>query len=213
MPSPERRSSQPSVSPARSARRRSIVCRAARARRRSDARVPCRALGARSCARRRADGRHAGAALRDRRPRPGSPTAAPPKWRPRSARSVTSSARSGTARRPRRHRGRSRVRGHSASSVRSRSTAHAVDALATTAGTHRDTTRCAKPRSPPSARSAIRPGSTRSCTRARDRPAVRRRAVLALAPFSGPEVDAAIAARGDDHDWQVRQAAEDLDQS
>src|SRR5436190_659700 len=46
-----------------------------------------------------------------------------------------------------------------------------------------------------------------------DRPAVRRRAVLALAPFSGPAVDAAIAAARDDHDWQVRQAAEDLDQS
>jgi HEAT repeat protein len=47
-----------------------------------------------------------------------------------------------------------------------------------------------------------------------DRPAVRRRAVLALAPFSGPAVDAAIAAALEDHDWQVRQAAEDLcDQS
>ena len=46
-----------------------------------------------------------------------------------------------------------------------------------------------------------------------DRPAVRRRAVLALAPFSGPEVDAALAVALADHDWQVRQAAEDLDQS
>jgi len=44
----------------------------------------------------------------------------------------------------------------------------------------------------------------------RDRPAVRRRAVLALAPFEGPEVDAALAAALDDPDWQVRQAAEDL---
>ena len=44
----------------------------------------------------------------------------------------------------------------------------------------------------------------------RDRPAVRRRAVIALAPFSGPEVDAALAAALDDRDWQVRQAAEDL---
>ena len=43
-----------------------------------------------------------------------------------------------------------------------------------------------------------------------DRPAVRRRAVIALAPFSGPEVDAALAAALDDRDWQVRQAAEDL---
>ena len=43
-----------------------------------------------------------------------------------------------------------------------------------------------------------------------DRPAVRRRAVLALAPFDGPAVDAAISAALDDKDWQVRQAAEDL---
>lgn len=44
----------------------------------------------------------------------------------------------------------------------------------------------------------------------RDKPAVRRRAVLALAPFEGPEVDAALAAALEDRDWQVRQAAEDL---
>ncbi|MGZ4675669.1 MAG: HEAT repeat domain-containing protein [Acidimicrobiia bacterium] len=43
-----------------------------------------------------------------------------------------------------------------------------------------------------------------------DRPAIRRRAVLALAPFEGPEVDAAIAAAVEDPDWQTRQAAEDL---
>lgn len=44
----------------------------------------------------------------------------------------------------------------------------------------------------------------------RDRPAVRRRAVLALAPFEGPEVDAALERALTDRDWQVRQAAEDL---
>lgn len=44
----------------------------------------------------------------------------------------------------------------------------------------------------------------------RDQPAVRRRAVLALAPFDGSEVDAAITAALTDRDWQVRQAAEDL---
>jgi HEAT repeat protein len=44
----------------------------------------------------------------------------------------------------------------------------------------------------------------------RDKPAVRRRAVLALAPFEGPEVDEALARARDDRDWQVRQAAEDL---
>ena len=39
---------------------------------------------------------------------------------------------------------------------------------------------------------------------------VRRRAIIALAPFDGPEVDAALERALDDRDWQVRQAAEDL---
>ncbi len=39
---------------------------------------------------------------------------------------------------------------------------------------------------------------------------VRRRAVLALAPFEGAEVDAALERGRSDRDWQVRQAAEDL---
>ena len=43
-----------------------------------------------------------------------------------------------------------------------------------------------------------------------DKPAVRRRAVLALAPFDGPEVEAALERALHDRDWQVRQAAEDL---
>ena len=43
-----------------------------------------------------------------------------------------------------------------------------------------------------------------------DKPAIRRRAVLALAPFDGPEVDAALQRALTDRDWQVRQAAEDL---
>lgn len=43
-----------------------------------------------------------------------------------------------------------------------------------------------------------------------DKPAVRRRAVLALAPFDGPAVDAALERALNDRDWQVRQAAEDL---
>lgn len=42
-----------------------------------------------------------------------------------------------------------------------------------------------------------------------DRATVRRRAVIALAPFEGPEVDAALAIAAGDRDWQVRQAAED----
>jgi HEAT repeat protein len=43
-----------------------------------------------------------------------------------------------------------------------------------------------------------------------DKATVRRRAVIALAPFAGPEVDEALARARDDRDWQVRQAAEDL---
>ena len=44
----------------------------------------------------------------------------------------------------------------------------------------------------------------------RDKPAIRRRAVLALAAFEGPAVDGALRAALDDKDWQTRQAAEDL---
>ena len=43
-----------------------------------------------------------------------------------------------------------------------------------------------------------------------DKPAIRRRAILALAPFNGPAVDAALDQAMQDRDWQVRQAAEDL---
>ena len=41
-----------------------------------------------------------------------------------------------------------------------------------------------------------------------DRVAVRRRAVLALAPFDGPEVEAALQRAAKDRDWQTRDAAE-----
>ncbi len=43
-----------------------------------------------------------------------------------------------------------------------------------------------------------------------DKPAVRRRAVIALAPFEGQNVDAALQRALEDRDRQVRQAAEDL---
>ena len=43
-----------------------------------------------------------------------------------------------------------------------------------------------------------------------DKPAVRRRAVLALAPFEGDLVDAALQKALEDNDWQVRQNAEVL---
>lgn len=43
-----------------------------------------------------------------------------------------------------------------------------------------------------------------------DKPAVRRRAILALAPFDGDEVDQALQTALTDRDWQVRQNAEIL---
>lgn len=43
-----------------------------------------------------------------------------------------------------------------------------------------------------------------------DKPAIRRRAVIALTPFDGPEVTAALERARNDRDWQVRQLAEDL---
>lgn len=51
------------------------------------------------------------------------------------------------------------------------------------------------------------PAVLRACD---DKPAVRRRAVLALAAFEGTEVEARLRAALTDHDWQVRQIAEDL---
>ena len=43
-----------------------------------------------------------------------------------------------------------------------------------------------------------------------DKPAVRRRAAVALAAFEGPTVEAALRRCLEDRDWQVRQVAEDL---
>lgn len=87
--------------------------------------------------------------------------------------------------------------------------AGAVSALVTTTRTHRDP--LAREAAVAALGALADPGGLDAilgaCT---DRPAVRRRAVLALAPFAGPEIDTAIAAALVDHDWQVRQAAEDL---
>ncbi len=47
----------------------------------------------------------------------------------------------------------------------------------------------------------------KACT---DKATVRRRAILALAPFDGPAVTEALQRALSDRDWQVRQAAEDL---
>jgi HEAT repeat protein len=43
-----------------------------------------------------------------------------------------------------------------------------------------------------------------------DKPAVRRRAVVALAAFTGRRVDAALARAAEDRDWQVREVAQAL---
>lgn len=51
------------------------------------------------------------------------------------------------------------------------------------------------------------PAILTACT---DKPPIRRRAVLALAPFTGKDVEAALRHALTDKDWQVRQAAEDL---
>lgn len=51
------------------------------------------------------------------------------------------------------------------------------------------------------------PAILSACT---DKPAVRRRAVLALAPFDGDEVEVALQRALEDNDWQVRQNAEIL---
>ena len=44
-----------------------------------------------------------------------------------------------------------------------------------------------------------------------DKPAVRRRAVVALSNFEGPDVEAALAGARDDRDWQVRAAVDQLE--
>ncbi|NNN09602.1 MAG: hypothetical protein HKL85_10490 [Acidimicrobiaceae bacterium] len=43
-----------------------------------------------------------------------------------------------------------------------------------------------------------------------DKPAVRRRAIVALANFEGPDIDAALARASEDRDWQVRAAVDQL---
>ncbi len=43
-----------------------------------------------------------------------------------------------------------------------------------------------------------------------DKPPVRRRAIVALANFEGPDVEAALALAAEDRDWQVRAAVDQL---
>ncbi len=57
---------------------------------------------------------------------------------------------------------------------------------------------------------AIGVGLETILTALEDRATVRRRAVIALAPFDDDRVEAALRRALEDRDWQVRQAAEDL---
>jgi HEAT repeat protein len=43
-----------------------------------------------------------------------------------------------------------------------------------------------------------------------DKPPIRRRAVVALSNFEGPDIDAALEEAGEDKDWQVRSAVAQL---
>lgn len=43
-----------------------------------------------------------------------------------------------------------------------------------------------------------------------DKPPVRRRAIVALSNFEGPDIEAALARAGEDRDWQVRAAVNQL---
>lgn len=57
---------------------------------------------------------------------------------------------------------------------------------------------------------ALHAGLETILTACTDKATVRRRAVIALAPFEGPRVERALKTALSDRDWQVRQAAEDL---
>jgi HEAT repeat protein len=90
-----------------------------------------------------------------------------------------------------------------------RAGAHAVDALATVATEHADPL-CREAAVAALGAIGDPAGLHAILTATSDKPAVRRRAVLALAPFEGDDVDRALERALEDHDWQVRQAAEDL---
>ncbi|HVB51164.1 MAG TPA: HEAT repeat domain-containing protein [Acidimicrobiales bacterium] len=44
----------------------------------------------------------------------------------------------------------------------------------------------------------------------KDKPAIRRRAIVALSNFEGPDIEAALNEAGEDRDWQVRSAVTQL---
>ena len=92
---------------------------------------------------------------------------------------------------------------------RGRGTSGAVDDLARVAGGHEDAL-CREAAVAALGAIGDERGLPAIVAATADRPAVRRRAVIALAPFAGPEVDAALQRALSDRDRQVRQAAEDL---
>jgi HEAT repeat protein len=86
----------------------------------------------------------------------------------------------------------------------------AVDALSRIAREH-DDARCRE--SAVAALGAIGDDRGRAAVLAAldDKPAVRRRAIVALTNFEGPDIDEALERARDDRDWQVRAAVDQLD--
>ena len=84
-----------------------------------------------------------------------------------------------------------------------------ITALSTTAGTHREPL-CREAAVAAVGALGLHQGLPAVLGALDDKPAIRRRAVVALAAFEGSDVDRALARAADDPDWQVRQAAEDL---
>ena len=87
--------------------------------------------------------------------------------------------------------------------------APAVEALVHVAGAHEDA-RCRE--SAIAALGAIGDDRARPVILAAldDKPAVRRRAIVALANFEGPDIEAALMRASEDRDWQVRAAVDQL---
>jgi HEAT repeat protein len=87
--------------------------------------------------------------------------------------------------------------------------AGAVDLMCAIATTHEDA-RCRE--SAIAALGAIGDDRARPAILAalNDKPPVRRRAIVALSNFEGPDIDAALALASEDRDWQVRAAVNQL---
>jgi HEAT repeat protein len=85
----------------------------------------------------------------------------------------------------------------------------AVDQLCVVATTH-DDARCRE--SAVAALGAIGDDRARPAILAalNDKPPIRRRAIVALANFEGPDIDAALERASEDRDWQVRAAVNQL---